>query len=82
MQRLAIFIGSLFASCIFLWHWFNGRDILYCAWMALMVLMVGTIVIMFAMKWIGSVLMDHLKDQRDELEAPGISPDDSENKEQ
>jgi hypothetical protein len=64
MRRMAVLCGFLIAVGVFCWHIFTGQGLLYAAFWALAVHMITTALFLGAMKWIGTVLMDHLKDEK------------------
>ncbi len=68
MKRLAIFVGFILAAIVFGWHVYCDNDLLYCAWMALVVQLISTVVVLAAMRMIGRILLDHLKEQREEID--------------
>jgi len=64
MNRVVIMAGFFVAVLCFAWNMFKGSDLLYSAFVSLCVLFASSIVFMFAVKSIASVLFKHLHEKK------------------
>ena len=68
MKRIAVLLGFILSLSTFAWHVICGNNVVYCAVVSLGVMFVSTSILLFAMKWVGRILIDHLAEQRKLLE--------------